>query len=126
MSVIGKMVCTTLYIVRSALLRRAPKRMQESTLCVKNTVWTPDILRHMSMWPKGFEDPVIHKSDFPTLRDTGEYQTKAVSPIKSAPTSATCSLFKDRTVQKFQRLCTLHGRSEVAENNMRVSKLAPP
>ena len=75
------------------------------------------------MWPKGFEDPVIHKSDFPALRDSGDYQTKAISPIKSAPNSATCSLFTDLTVKKFQRLCTLHGRSEVAENNMRVGNL---
>ena len=96
--------------------------MQESTLCVKNGVWTPHLLRHMSMWPKGFEEPVIHKSDFPTLRDSGDYQTKAISPIKSAPNSATCSLFRDRTVQKFQRLCTIHGRSEQSENNMRVGK----
>merc|ERR1719411_740519 len=71
------------------------------------------------MWPKGFEDPVIHKKDFPELRESGDYQVKALAPIKSAPNSATCSLFKDPLVQKFQRLCTLHGRSEQAENNMR-------
>ena len=117
------MECKSLYLLSTALLKRVPKTMQGTTLYFKSTLSTPNLLRHMSMWPKGFEDPVIHKSDFPALRDSGDYQTKAISPIKSAPNSATCSLFTDRTVKKFQRLCTLHGRSEVAENNMRVGNL---
>jgi len=79
----------------------------------------PDLVRYMSMWPKGFEEPVIHKRDFPSLRASGEFQTKALSPIKSAPNTATCSLFKDPLVQRFHRLCTVHGRSEVSENNLR-------
>ena len=79
------------------------------------------LFRFMSMWPTGFEDPVIHKRDFPVMRDSGEYEKKALAPIKSAPNSATCSLFKDPLVQKFHRLCTIHGRSEQTENNLRVS-----
>ena len=79
------------------------------------------VVRYMSMWPHGFEEPAAHKQEFPELRKSGDFQTKALSPIKSAPNSATCSLFKDPLVQKFHRLCTVHGHSEVAESNLRVS-----
>ena len=81
------------------------------------------LTRLMSMWPTGFQDPITHKRDFPEMRDSGEFEKKALAPIKSAPNWATCSLFKDPLIQKFQRLCTQHGRSEQAENNLRVSLL---
>merc|ERR1712150_242673 len=69
-----------------------------------NGIQSFGLFRFMSMWPTGFEDPVIHKRDFPVMRDSGEYEKKALAPIKSAPNSATCSLFKDPLVQKFHRL----------------------
>merc|ERR1719273_449053 len=55
----------------------------------------------MSMWPNGFEDPVKHKQDFPELKDKGEYQTKALSPIKSAPNYATSHYSKTRWFKNF-------------------------
>jgi len=77
------------------------------------------LTRLMSMWPTGFQDPITHKRDFPEMKDSGEFEKKALAPIKSAPNWATCSLFKDPLIQKFQRLFTQHGRSEQAENNLR-------
>ena len=95
-------------------------KVQYGKLSLNNVASIYSLVRHMSMWPKGFEDPAAHKRDFPALRNSGEFETKALSPIKSAPSTATCSMFKDPLVQKFHRLCTLHGRAEVTEINLRV------
>ena len=43
------------------------------------------LTRLMSMWPTGFQDPITHKRDFPEMRDSGEFEKKALAPIKSAP-----------------------------------------
>ena len=110
-----------LYLGRPEFLYNSSNVVNKTTVCVQNVTPLYTFGRSMSMWPSGFEDPVIHKKDFPELKDKGEYQTKALSPIKSTPNYATCSLFKDPLVQKFHRLCTVHGRSEQAENNLRVS-----
>ena len=124
LGMVGKTLTTwnaNIYQVLPYILQQCSSKTQYITVNVAVLSSMPNCVRHMSMWPKGFEDPAAHKRDFPELRNTGEFQTKALSPIKSASSSATCSLFKDPLVQKFHRLCTLHGRSEVAENNLRVS-----
>lgn len=108
-----------LYLGRPEFLYNSSNVVNKTTLYVQNVAPLPTFGRSMSMWPSGFEDPVKHKKDFPELKEKGEYQTKALSPIKSTPNYATCSLFKDPLVQKFHRLCTVHGRSEQAENNLR-------
>merc|ERR1712038_2221892 len=120
MDVIRKMAYRSCLVPISPLLSKyGLNELLRGTNYSRNILSVPELIRYMSMWPKGFEEPVIHKKDFPELRESGDYQVKALAPIKSAPNSATCSLFKDPLVQKFQRLCTLHGRSEQAENNMR-------
>jgi len=101
------------------LVQKGSKTSLKTDQYKHNGIQSFGLFRFMSMWPTGFEDPVIHKRDFPVMRDSGEYEKKALAPIKSAPNSATCSLFKDPLVQKFHRLCTVHGRSEQSENNLR-------
>ena len=76
-----------------------------------------------SQWPDGFENPIPHKTDIPAMRDSGEYEKKALAPIKSAAKSASCSLFRDPLVDRFERLCRVHGRAQQAENNLMVSFL---
>ena len=124
MAGLGKLLssCTVSFRQVSLVVAQDGSRiLSKQQYYFKDLANVPNLGRFMSMWPKGFEDPVIHKRDFPSLQESGEFETKALSPIKSAPNTATCSLFKDPLVQKFHRLCTVHGRSEVAENNLRVS-----
>jgi len=106
------------------VITNATKVVLSNNQCVKNSQQSIIIIRSKTKWPKepqwpaGFEEPVPHKRDIPAIRDSGEYEKKALAPIKSAHKSATCSLFQDPLIQKFKRLCTVHGRAQQAENNM--------
>ena len=108
------------------VVTNASKVVLAKTQCVNNGQQSIILIRFKTMWPKdnqwpkGFEEPVPHKRDIPAMRDSGEYEKKALAPIKSAHRSATCSLFQDPLIQKFKRLCTVHGRAQQAENNMMV------
>ena len=108
------------------VITNATKVVLSNNQCVKNSQQSIIIIRSKTKWPKepqwpaGFEEPVPHKRDIPAIRDSGEYEKKALAPIKSAHKSATCSLFQDPLIQKFKRLCTVHGRAQQAENNMMV------
>ena len=109
------------------VITNATKVVLSQNQCVNNGQQSIIIIRSKTKWPKepqwpaGYEDPVPHKRDIPAIRDSGEYEKKALAPIKSANKSATCSLFQDPLIQKFKRLCTVHGRAQQAENNMKVT-----
>jgi len=54
------------------------------------------------MWPAGFEDPILHKSEFPDAIENGDYKRKTLVPTKAALNDATSSVFINPLFLKFQ------------------------
>lgn len=77
----------------------------------------PFLMKHMSirsiMWSPRFEDPLQSKAEIEAIRGTPEYDRKVNSPIKAAHKSATCSMFRDPLVTRFQNIITYHNQAQL-------------
>ncbi len=71
------------------------------------------------MWPSEFEDPVANRTDFPALRESGEYDRKRLVPVKSALDSANCSVFSDPLVLRVRNTMARKGRFERVDRELR-------
>jgi len=72
--------------------------------------------RGLAMWPPEFEDPVEDKEEFPSMRDSGEYDRRKLLPAKAAPNKASCSVFRDRIVDKVLHMAMKEGNKRRTEN----------
>ena len=95
--------------------------MLKFTSAALTTAFQRPLARPMSgMWPKGFQEPIKHKKEFPESKLSGVFEEKTLNPIKAAPNDATCSLFKqDDKIRKFTCLVMKYSEREKADIEMR-------
>jgi len=76
------------------------------------------LLRSMSMWTPGFEDPILHKNELKNAKVSGEYKRKTLVPIKAADPTATCSNFLDKEFIDFLRCFLKEGKRHIGVREM--------
>merc|ERR1712180_109322 len=73
------------------------------------------------MWPTGFKHPIKHKREFPEARESGLFEETSLNPVRSAPSEANCSVFRQSPdkLTKFIRLTMMEKDRMRAEWELR-------
>lgn len=75
----------------------------------------------MSMWPSGFEDPIDHKDNIRSAKETGDYKRKTLVQVKAASKYANCSLFLEQDTIKFMNNLLKEGKGFVAVEELKLT-----
>jgi len=67
------------------------------------------------MWPAKFEDPLKSRKEINDIRKTPEFERKINVPVKAALKDASCSMFIDPLLLRFNKMITLDSNAQLGE-----------